>query len=189
MQSFTISNQSFTTIQSLKEFAALHNIIPAGNKSIKENWIKAITIYLAAQDSVIAVVIKADPIASSIATKTEEVAVIAVTAAVEMLTSDAAVLAYRVILKSIAFVLVMGWLLSVAAVKWCWCRRSHTAVYHWVKAALDTATVRSVLTHVLINRWVLNEWVDTVRSVGVSTVQSCRMWTSGVFGEVRSVVG
>ena len=189
MQPFTISNQSFTTIQSLREFAALHNIIPVGNKSIKETWIKAITIYLAAQDSVIAVVVVADPIASDIAIKTEDVAVKVGTVAVKILTSETAVLAYRVILKSIAFVLVMAWLLSVSAGKWCWAHRSHTAVYHWIKAAIESEAAQWAVVYLFLGQWVVNAWIDTARSFVTSTVQSCRVWASGIMGEVRSVVG
>ena len=189
MQPFTISNQSFTTIQSLREFAALHNIIPVGNKSIKETWIKAITIYLAAQDSVIAVVVVADPIASDIATKTEAVAVKVGTVAVEILTSETAVLVYRVILKSIAFVLVMCWLVAVSAGKWCWAHRSNTAVYHWMNAAIESEATQWAIVYLVLGEWVLNEWIDTARSIVTSTVQSCRVWASGIMGEVRSVVG
>ena len=189
MQPFTISNQSFTTIQSLREFAALHSIIQVGNKSIKENWIKAITIYLAAQDSVIAVVVKADPIASDIATKTEEVAVKVGSAVVEVLTSETAVLVYRTVLKSVAFVLVMGWLLSVSACKWCWANRSHTAIYHWIKDAIGSEVTQWAIVYLVLSEWVIKEWIDTARSTVAATVQSCRVWASGIMGEVRSVVG
>ena len=139
MQSFTIFGQPFSTIQSLKDFAALHNITPEGNKTLKANWINAVVShYLEAQTIVIAVVIEADSIASDIATKTEAVAVKVGTVAVEILTSETAILAYRVVLKSIAFVLVMAWLVSVAAGKWCWAHRSHTAAYHWMKTAIES---------------------------------------------------
>ena len=189
MQPFKISNQSFTTIQSLREFAALHNIIPVGNKSIKDTWVKAITVYLEAQTIAIAVVIEADPIASDLAINAEKAAVKVGTAAVEILTSETAVLAYRVILKSIAFVLVMAWLMSFAAVKWCWANRQHTAVYHWVKAALSSEVTQYALTYLILGQWVLNEWVDSIRSAVRSTATTCRVWADVVVGEVRSVVG
>ena len=190
MKAFKIFGREFSTIDTLKAFALEHGINPAGNKSLKATWINAVTgHYLTAQANVIAVVVEADPIASEIATTIEIAAVSVGTVVVEVLTSETAVLVYRVALKAIAFALVMGWLVSVAAVKWCWAHRSSTAIYHWIKAALDTAAVRSALTHILINQWAIKEWVKSSRSAVRSAVQSCRVWADGVVGEVRSVVG
>ena len=64
MKVTTIFGYEFTTLQSLKSFALLHDIIPSGNKSVKATWIEAVTIYLAAQNNVIEMIVEADPIAS-----------------------------------------------------------------------------------------------------------------------------
>ena len=190
MKAFKIFDREFSTIDTLKAFALEHGINPTGNKTFKSTWINAITgHYLAAQSSVIAIVIKADPIASDIAINTEAVAVKVGTVAVEILTSDAAVLGYRVALKAVAFALVMAWLVSVAAVKWCWQHRSSTAIYHWIKAAIESEATQYAIVYLILGQWVLNEWVDSVRSAVNSIMQTCRVWGGGIVGEARSVVG
>lgn len=190
MQSFNIFGQPFSTIDTLKAFALENGINPVGNKTLKATWINAITgHYLTAQSNIVSLVVEADPIASTIAAKTEDVAVKVGTVAVEMLTSETAVLAYRVILKSIAFTLVMSWLVSVAAVKWCWKNRSSTAVYHWIKDAIESEVTQYALTYLIFSQWALNGWVDSARSVVRSTATTCRVWAEGIVGEVRSVVG
>ena len=75
MKVTTIFGYEFTTLQSLKSFALLHDIIPSGNKSVKATWIEAVTIYLAAQNNVVEMIVEADPIASEIAAKVENTAV------------------------------------------------------------------------------------------------------------------
>ena len=189
MQVTTIFGHEFPNIQSLKDFAKLHNVVPSGNKTLKITWIEAIETYMEVQSEVIAMAVDADIEASEIAATIEVAAVSVGTVVVKVLTSEAAVLGYRVALKSIAFALVMAWLVSVAAVKWCWAHRSSTAVYHWIKAALGTAAVRSALAHLLINQWAIKAWVKSSRSVVRSTVTACRVWVDGLVGEVRSVIG
>ena len=190
MKAFKIFDREFSTIDTLKAFALEHGITPSGNKSLKATWVNAVTgHYLTAQANVIAVVVEADPIASEIATTIEVAAVGVGTVVVKVLTSDTAVLGYRVALKAIAFALVMAWLVSVAAVKWCWHHRSQTAIYHWIKAAIESEATQWAIVYLFLGQWVLNEWVDTARSAVRSTVQSCRVWAVGMVGEVRSVVG
>ena len=189
MKVTTIFGHEFTNLQSLKDFAKLHNIIPVGNKSLKSTWVEAIGTYLEVQSKVIAIAVEADPIVSEIATTVEVTAVSIGTVVVKAITSEAAVLAYRVILKTVAFTLVMGWLLTVAAVKWCWAHRSSTAIYHWVKAALESEFTQSSITYMILGEWVLVEWIDSVRSAVTSSVTVCRGWVSGLVDEARSVVG
>ena len=189
MKVTTIFGHEFTTLQTLKDFATLHGIVPSGNKSLKTTWSEAVTIYLAAQGNVVEMVVEADPIASELATTVEVTAVSIGSLVVTALTSEAAVLAYRVILKTVAFTLVMGWLLTVAAVKWCWAHRSSTAIYHWVKAALESEFTQSSITYMILGEWVLVEWIDSVRSAVTSSVTVCRGWVSGLVDEARSVVG
>ena len=185
----TIFGHEFPNLQSLKDFAKIHNVVPAGNKTLKITWIEAIETYMEVQSEVIAMAVDADIEASKVATTIEVAAVSVGTVVVKILTSEAAVLGYRVALKAIAFALVMVWLVSAAAVKWCWAHRSSAAIYHWIKAALDTAAVRSALTHVLINQWAIKEWIKSLRSAVVSTVQACRVWVGGLVEDARSVVG
>ena len=189
MQVTTIFGHEFSNLQSLKDFAKLHNVIPAGNKTLKITWIEAIETYMEVQSEVVAMAVDADIEASQIATTIEVAAVSVGTVVVEVLTSEAAVLGYRVVIKAIAFALVMAWLVSVSAVKWCWHHRSQTAVYHWIKDALSSEVTQYALTYLILGEWVLIEWVDSARSAVRSTVQSCRVWANGVVGEVRSVVG
>lgn len=189
MKVTTIFGYEFTTLQSLKSFALLHDIIPSGNKSVKATWIEAVTIYLAAQNNVVEMIVEADPIASEIAAKVENTAVKIGSLAVAILTSETAVLAYRVILKAIAFALVMAWLLTVAAVKWGWEHRADTAIYHWVKDAAGSEFTQSAVTYLMPGEWVLVEWIDSVRSAISSTVGYGRARVSGLVDEARSVVG
>ena len=190
MTSFYIFKNKFSTIQSLKDFTVLHGIIPTGNKSFKSTWINAITAhYLTAQDSIITIAVQAEPIASTIAAETEKAAVTIGTVVVKALTSETAVLAYRVILKTIAFALVMGWLVAVAAVKWCWEHRADTAVYHWIKDAAGSEFTLSAVTYMMLGEWVLIEWIDSIRSAVTSAVTVCRVWVGGLVADARSVVG
>ena len=190
MQVTTIFGQSFTTLQSLKDFALLHNIIPSGNKSHKATWINAVVAhYMTAQTEVVALVVEADPIAATIAIKVEDTAVSIGRPVVAVLTSEAAVLAYRVILKAIAFAMVMVWLLTAAAVKWGWDHRSDTAVYHWIKDAIGSEFAMAAITYVILGERVIIEWIDSIRSAVTSTVQDARVWVGGMVADARSVVG
>ena len=186
----TIFGHEFTTIASLKAFAIEQGIDTKGSsKWVKQQWIEAVTIYLAAQNNVVEMIVEADPIASEIAAKVENTAVTIGSLAVAILTSETAVLAYRVILKAIAFALVMVWLVAVAAVKWCWAHRSSTAVYHWIKDALESEFTLSAVTYMMLGERVLIEWVDSIRSAIASAVMVCRGWVDGIVGETRSIVG
>ena len=189
MKVTTILGYEFTTLQSLKSFALLHDIIPIGNKSLKATWVEAVTLYLAAQNATVAMVVEADPIASEIATTVENTAVSIGSLVVKALTSEAAVLAYRVVIKTIAFALVMVWLLTVSLVKWCWAHRSSTAVYHWIKAAARSEFALSAVTYLMLGEWVLVEWIDSIRSAISSTLGYGRGWVDGIVGEARSIVG
>ena len=189
MKVTTIFGHEFTTLQTLKDFATLHGIVPSGNKSLKTTWSEAVTIYLAAQGNVVEMVVEADPIASELATAVEDTAVTIGTVVVKVLTSETAVLAYRVILKTVAFTLVMGWLVAVAAVKWCWAHRSSTAVYHWIKDALESEFTLSAVTYLMLGEWVLIEWIDSIDSAVTLAVMVCRGWVDGIVGEARSIVG
>ena len=108
---------------------------------------------------------------------------------VAALTSEAAVLGYRVVLKTVAFALVMAWLLTVAAAKWCWAHRSSTAVYHWVNDALASEFTLSAVTYLMLGEWVLVEWIDSIRSAIDSGVANCRAWVDELVDDARSVVG
>lgn len=190
MQSFNIFGQSFTTLQSLKDFAAEHGINPIGNKSLKITWINAVVShYMAAQADVIALVVEADPIAATIAATVEDTAVAIGRPIVSALTSDTAVLVYRVVLKSIAFAMVMVWLMSVTAAKWGWEHRADTAVYHWFKDAIGSEFAMAAVTYVILGEWVIVEWFDSIRSAVVSGVQDTRLWVGGLVADARSVVG
>ena len=189
MKVTTIFGHEFTTLQTLKDFATLHGINPTGNKSLKTTWSEAVTIYLAAQNNVVEMIVEADPIASTIAAETEKAAVTIGTVVVKALTSETAVLAYRVILKTIAFALAMGWLVAVAAVKWCWEHRADTAVYHWIKDAAGSEFTLSAVTYMMLGEWVLIEWIDSIRSAVTSAVTVCRVWVGGLVADARSVVG
>jgi len=189
MKAFTILGHEFSTVKTLEDFANIHGFMPIGKKPLKAAWVESVRFYLESQAIVIAVVVEADPIASEIATTIEVAAVSVGTVVVKVLTSDAAVLGYRVVLKSVAFALVMAWLLSVAAVKWCWQHRSSTAIYHWIKAAIESEATQYAIVYLILGQWVLNEWVDSVRSAVNSIMQTCRVWGGGIVGEARSVVG
>ena len=190
MQSFYIFNQKFSTIDTLKAFALEHGINPVGNKTLKATWINAITgHYLTAQSIVAAIVVEADPIAATIAVTVEETVITIGKSVVKALTSETAVLVYRVALKAVAFALVMVWLLTASAVKWCWQRRSSTAVYHWIKAAIESEATQYALSYLIFGQWVINEWIDTTRSDVRSTVTACRVWADVVVEDARSVVG
>ena len=186
----TIFGHEFTTIASLKAFAAEHGIdVKGSSKWVKQQWIEAVTIYLAAQNNVVEMIVEADPIASEIAAKVENTAVTIGTVVVKALTSETAVLAYRVIFKAIAFALVMVWLLTVAAVKWGWEHRADTAIYHWIKDALESEFALSAVTYLMLGEWVLIEWIDSIDSAVTLAVMVCRGWVDGIVGEARSIVG
>ena len=185
----TIFGHEFPNLQSLKDFAKLHNVIPTGNKTLKITWIEAIETYMEVQSEVVAMAVDADIEASQIANTIEVAAVSVGTVVVKVLTSEAAVLGYRVALKAIAFALVMGWLVSVAAVKWCWAHRSSTAIYHWIKAAIESEATQWAVVYLTMGEWAIKEWVKSSRSAVRSIGQSCRVWGDGIVGEVRSVVG
>ena len=196
MQVTTIFGHEFPSLQSLKDFAKLHNVIPTGNKTLKITWIEAIETYMEVQSEVIAMAVDADIEASQIAAAIEVAAVSVGTVVVEVLTSEAAVLGYRIVLKAISFALVMAWLVSVAAVRWCWHHRSNTAVYHWIKAAIESESTQWAIVYLFLGQWVLNEWVESGRSAIDSGVQSCRVAlvglqsrVNGLVEEARSVVG
>ena len=196
MKITTILGYEFTTIESLKAFAAVHGFTPIGKKPLKAAWVESVRFYLESQIVVVAIVAEADPIASEIATKTEEVAVSIGSVVVAVVTSKTAVLGYRVILKAIAFALVMAWLVTVATSKWCWAHRSSTAVYHWIKDALSSEVAQYAIVYLILGEWVIVEWVDSVRSAVTSVVQTCRVsWAgvqsrfSGLVEDARSVVG
>jgi hypothetical protein len=189
MQVTTIFGHEFTTLQSLKDFAKIHGVIPSGNKSLKVTWVEAIETYMEVQSEVVAMAVDAEIEASQIATKVEETAVSIGSLVVAALTSEAAVLGYRVVLKTVAFALVMAWLVTVAAARWCWAHRSSTAVYHWVKDALASEFTLSAIIYLMLGQWVVNEWIDSIRSVVVSTVADCRAWVNGLVEDARSVVG
>ena len=190
MQSFNIFGQSFTTLQSLKDFASERGINPIGNKSLKITWINAVVAhYMTAQTEVVALVVEADPIAATIAVAVEDTAVAIGRPVVAALTSETAVLVYRVTLKGIAFALVMGWLLTVGAVKWGWQHRQQTAVYHWIKDAIGSEFAMAAITYVILGEWVIVEWIDSIRSAVVSGVQDARVWVGGLVEDARSVVG
>ena len=190
MQSFNIFGQPFDTLQSLKDFAAKHDISPIGNKSLKITWVNAVVAhYMAAQNDVIALVVEADPIAATIAVTVEDTAVAIGRPVVAALTSETAVLVYRVALKSVAFAVVMAWLLTVAAVKWVWAHRSDTAVYHWIKDAIGSEFAMAAITYIILGEWVLIEWIESIRSAVTSGVQDARVWVCGLVEDARSVVG
>ena len=186
----TIFGHEFTTIASLKAFAIEQGIDTKGSsKWVKQQWIEAVTFYLSAQNNVVEMVVEADPIASEIAAVVEETAVTIGTVVVKALTSETAVLGYRVALKAIAFALVMVWLLTVAAVKWGWEHRADTAIYHWIKDAAGSEFTLSAVTYMMLGEWVLIEWVDSIRSAVTSAVMVCRGLVDGIVGEARSIVG
>ena len=196
MKVTTILGYEFTTIESLKAFAAVHGFNPIGKNPLKAAWVESVRFYLESQIVVVATIAEADPIASEIATVVEETAVTIGTVVVKALTSETAVLGYRVILKAIAFALVMAWLVTVATSKWCWAHRSSTAVYHWVKDALSSEVTQYAIVYLMLGQWVIVEWVDSVRSAIDSVVQTCRVaWVgvqsrfSGLVEDARSVVG
>ena len=189
MKVTTIFSHEFTTIQSLKDFAAVHGFTPIGKNPLKAAWVESVRFYLESQIVVVATIAEADPIASAIATKTEEVAVTIGSVVIKALTSETAVLAYRVVLKSVAFALVMAWLLTVAAAKWCWAHRSSTAVYHWVKDALSSEVTQYAIVYLILGEWVIVEWVDSVRSAVSSAIKACRVWIDGLLEDARSIVG
>ena len=189
METTKIFGHEFTTIATFKKFAYQHNIIPIGNKSLKATWVEAVTLYLSAQSNAIAMVVEADPIASEIATTVENTAVSIGSLAIAILTSETAVLIYRVVIKTIAFAIVMAWLLTVVAVKWCWAHRSSTAVYHWIKDAAGSEFTQSAITYLVLGEWVLIEWIDSIDSAISSTVGNSREWLDGLIAEARSIVG
>ena len=189
MKVTTILGYEFTTIESLKAFAAVHGFTPIGKKPLKAAWVESVRFYLESKVAVIEIVVKTDPIASAIATKTEEVAVSIGSVVVAVVTSETAVLGYRVILKTIAFALVMAWLVTVAAAKWCWAHRSDTAVYHWIKDAAGSEFTLSAVTCMMPGEWVLIEWVDSIRSAVTSAIKACRVWIDGLVEDARSIVG
>ena len=193
----TIFGHEFTTIASLKAFAIEQGIDTKGSsKWVKQQWIEAVTFYLSAQNNVVEMVVEADPIASEIAAVVEDTAVTIGTVVVKALASETAVLAYRVTIKAIAFALVMAWLLTVAAAKWCWEHRADTAIYHWIKDAAGSEFTLSAVTYMMLGEWVIVEWADSIRSAVTSVVQTCRVaWAgvqsrfSGLVEDARSVVG
>ena len=196
MKVTTILGYEFTTIESLKAFAVAHGFTPIGKKPLKAAWIESVRFYLESQIVVVAIVAEADPIASVIAITIEDTAVKVGTVVVKALTSEAAVLGYRVVLKTVAFALVMAWLVTVATAKWCWAHRSSTAVYHWVNDALASEFALSAVTYLMLGEWVLVEWIDSIRSAIDSGVQSCRVAlislqsrVNGLVEDARSVVG
>ena len=189
MKVTTILGYEFTTIESLKAFAAAHGFTPIGKKPLKAAWVESVRFYLESQIVVVAIVAEADPIASVIAITVEDMAVNVGTVVVKALTSEAAVLGYRVVLKTVAFAIVMAWLVTVAAVKWCWAHRSDTAIYHWVKDALASEAVLSAVTYLMLGEWVLVEWIDSIRSAIDSGVVNCRAWVDELVEDARSVVG
>ena len=196
MQVTTIFGHEFTTLQSLKDFAAVHGFTPIGKNPLKAAWVESVRFYLESQIVVVAIVAEADPIASEIATAVEDTAVTIGTVVVKALTSETAVLGYRVALKAIAFALVMVWLLTVAAVKWGWEHRADTAIYHWIKDAAGSEFTLSAVTYIMLGERIIVEWVDSIRSAVTSVVQTCRVaWAgvqsrfSGLVEDARSVVG
>ena len=185
----TIFGHEFSNLQSLKDFAKLHNVIPTGNKTLKITWIEAIETYMEVQSEVVAMAVDADIEASQIVTTIEVAAVAIGRPVVAALTSETAVLVYRVALKAVAFALVMVWLLTVAAARWGWEHRSDTAVYHWVKDALSSDFALSAVTYLALGEWIVIEWVASIRSAVISTATTCRVWVGGLVEDARSVVG
>lgn len=59
MQVTTIFGHEFTTLQSLKDFAKIHGVIPSGNKSLKATWVEAIETYMEVQSEVVAMAVDA----------------------------------------------------------------------------------------------------------------------------------
>ena len=186
----TIFGHEFTTIASLKAFAIEQGIDTKGSsKWVKQQWIEAVTFYLSAQNNVVEMVVEADPIASEIAAVVEDTAVTIGTVVVKALASETAVLAYRVTIKAIAFALVMAWLLTVAAAKWCWEHRADTAIYHWIKDAAGSEFTLSAVTYIMLGERIIVEWVDSIRSAVSSAIKACRVWIDGLVEDARSIVG
>lgn len=178
MQVINISGREFTTIATLKAFAAKHGIVPAGNKSLKATWVEAIESYLKVQAEVIAaskdVAKDAEVAAADAAVKVEEVAVTALVAVVKVLTSDAAIAVYRAVLRGVMLAIVFAIFAAIKVGKWAWANRDKTAVYHWVYDALDSQRARSMLTHGLIAEWVMAPWIDTAGEWRDRVAQGCR---------------
>jgi hypothetical protein len=170
MQVINIFGHEFTTIASLKAFAAEHNIVPVGNKSLKITWVEAIETYMEVQSEVIATAVEAvkdaEIVAADAAEKVESAVVTAVVAVVTVLTSDAAIAVYRWVLKAVLLAIVFTVMMASKGAKWCWDNRHRaiktTAVYHWVNDALDSRKVREILTHGLIAEWVVSQWIGFV---------------------------
>ena len=161
MQVINISGHEFTTIATLKAFAAKHGIVPAGNKSLKATWIEAIESYLKVQAEVFATAKDAEITAEEAAAKVEEVAVTALVAVVKVLTSDNAIAVYRAVLRGVMLAIVFAIFAAIKVGKWAWANRDKTAVYHWVPDALTSQRARSMLTHGLIAEWLMVQWIDT----------------------------
>lgn len=144
MPVINIFNHEFTTIASLKSFAAEHGFSPIGNKTLKSTWVEAVTFYLSSKVAIVEISVKAEQVSAE-SSEAIEVAVLSIgSLVIAALTSEQAIGFYRGVLKFLVFVIVVTAMFAMAAVKWCWANRDRTAVYHWIKDASRSAIGETV---------------------------------------------
>lgn len=170
MKVINILGHEFTTMRSLKEFAAENGIKPEGNKTLKATWIDAIEDYLTLQAEVIAVAketatetaIEADAHATIAAAKTEEVVISVGTAVVELLTSDAAIELYRFTLKGTLLVLIFLALGLAKLSRLIWAAACSRAS-DWIESDQGAATIGWLFATEASAQLVLDSWDEVLQ--------------------------
>lgn len=118
------------TISEMKTFATVNNILITGDKRLKENWAGAIERWQYVTNEAAACLADAD----AIAVQADDVAEVVATKAVAVVTSPAAITAYKSIFHVVALVLALVGLLSWKLIQWGWAHRSDVALAHWIVA-------------------------------------------------------
>ena len=190
---FTIPGYEFPTISDLKKFAADNGITPIGNKTMKQTWENAIDTWHEFNQEAVALAKDAENESQEIA-ESIEVAVVSVgSLVVAVATSEAAIGIYRGILKAIVLTIVLGFMLTQAALKWMWANKHHAAVCHWVSNWLDSNSGKTAIAHALIAEWVIRQWIEVIADRVDTTAQSwrdavdCAMGRVGVGGAAIEV--
>jgi hypothetical protein len=153
MQDIQIAGRKFTTIASMKQFALEHGMDTKGSsKWVKSQWVEAVESCLKAQSEVVAVAIEVQQ--AIVLTESESVAP-ALTAAVtiedaavaafQALTSPKACQFYRAVLQGACLAVVFMTLLGGKMARWCWESRDRTAVYCWVKDAIESGMFNGLI--------------------------------------------
>ena len=183
---FTIPGYESPTITDLKKFAADNGITPIGNKTMKQTWENAIDTWSEFQAESIALAKDAEKESQEIAGSIEVAVVSVGSLVVAALTSETAIGIYRGILKAIVLTIVLGFMLTQAALKWMWANKHHAAAYHWVSNWLDSNSGKTAITHALIAEWVIRQWIEVIADRVDATAQSCmaRVRLGGVAIEV-----